>query len=64
MSHTEMLNTWDSENLVGEELTDDELTSVQGGSLVNIGPITTQVQIQVAAANFASHIAQLANQQA
>ena len=64
-----MINAWNSDNLVGEELSDDELADVQGGDIVfNIGgiyvPITTQVQIQVAAGNFGSHILQIANQHA
>ena len=69
MSNNEMINAWNSDNLIGEELSDDDLASVQGGDIVfNIGgiyaPITTQVQIQVAAGNFGSHILQVANQHA
>ena len=69
MNYNETLDTWNNDNLVGEELTDEELASVEGGSIVvNFGgiyaPITTQVQLQVAAGNFGSHILQIADQHA
>jgi hypothetical protein len=69
MSHNEMINAWNSDNLIGEELSDDELADVQGGHIVvNFGgiyaPITTQIQIQVAAGNFGSQIYQIAHQYA
>ena len=68
MSYNEN-DAWNTDNLVGEELTDEELASVEGGSIVfNFGgiyaPITTQVQLQVAAGNFGSDILQAANQHA